>query len=84
MVKGNSKPIMDISEVAKYLGVSEMTIYRYANAGKIPAFKVGAKWRFHKKSIDHWISEKEMYNQRRKERRSPQPTLNFEREKKQE
>lgn len=71
-----SKPIMDIAEVAEYLDVSQMTIYRYAKIGKIPAFKVGAKWRFHKKSIDHWIEEKERYNANGgKDRRKVQPTL---------
>lgn len=69
------KPIMDIAEVAEYLDVSQMTIYRYAKIGKIPAFKVGAKWRFHKKSIDHWIEEKERYNATGRDRRKSQSNL---------
>lgn len=69
------KLIMDIADLAEYLDVSQMTIYRYAKAGKLPAFKVGAKWRFHKKSIDHWISEKERYNTSGRDRRKTQPSL---------
>jgi excisionase family DNA binding protein len=75
MTKTTSLPILGIPELAKYLGVSEMTIYRYAKAGKIPAFKVGAKWRFHKKSIDSWIAEKERYNVSGRDRRKSQMTL---------
>lgn len=71
-------PILSIAEVAEYLDVSEMTIYRYAKAGKIPAFKVGAKWRFNRKSIDRWIEEKEKFNVSGKDRRGKSQASLFE------
>ena len=46
---------MTIKDVASYLGVHPMTIYKFAKAGKIPAFKIGSDWRFHRKYIDQWI-----------------------------
>ena len=51
------KEILDIKEVAKYLKVSTDLIYKYANSGKIPCFKIGNKWKFEKSSIDKWIED---------------------------
>ena len=47
--------ILTIKEVAQYLKVTERTLYRLAQDGKIPAFKVGASWRFKYADIDAWI-----------------------------
>ncbi len=48
--------ILTIKEVAKYLKVTERTIYRLAAAKEIPAFKVGGTWRFKTADIDGWIA----------------------------
>lgn len=47
--------IMTVKEVALYLKVNDRTIYRMAISGKIPAFKVGASWRFKSIEIMDWI-----------------------------
>ena len=52
------KAVMTIKEVAHYLSVHPMTVYKMAQQGKIPAFKIGSDWRFHKKFIDKWIEKK--------------------------
>jgi len=49
--------IMTVSETAAYLRMNRMTIYRLAQEGKIPAFKVGGSWRFDKEGIDDWIAQ---------------------------
>ena len=51
------KKVMTIKEVADYLGVHTSTIYKYAQSGTIPAFKIGSDWRFSQKHIDSWIDE---------------------------
>lgn len=56
------KAVLNLKEVAEYLHIHPMTVYRYAKAGKIPAFKIGTDWRFYKKSIDEWIKGKESDN----------------------
>jgi excisionase family DNA binding protein len=48
-----------VKELAKYLGVAEVTIYRLTERGKIPAKKVGAQWRYLKTSIDEWMRERQ-------------------------
>jgi excisionase family DNA binding protein len=63
------KEIMTAKEVADYLKLHPLTVHRYAREGKIPAFKIGTDWRFHKKYIDKWIKEKLAYNVQGKERR---------------
>ena len=37
--------VMTIEEVADYLKMKVVTIYKHAQEGRIPAFKVGSKWR---------------------------------------
>lgn len=46
---------MTLQEVAEYLQLSKDMIYRLAQSGKIPASKVGNRWRFRRERIDHWM-----------------------------
>lgn len=48
--------IMTVKEVAEYLKVNERTIYRLATRKEIPAFRVGASWRFKREEIDGWMA----------------------------
>jgi excisionase family DNA binding protein len=64
-----SKEIMTAREVADYLALHPLTVHRYAREGKIPAFKIGTDWRFHKKYIEQWIRDKVIYNTTGKNRR---------------
>jgi excisionase family DNA binding protein len=59
-VAQDRKPrLMTIDEVAKYLRIHRSTVYRLAKSKRIPASKVGNKWRFRKDVIDRWLSERE-------------------------
>ena len=51
-------PILTIDEVAKYLRVSERTVYDWANKGEIPSGKIGTVWRFKKSEIEKWVNHK--------------------------
>jgi len=57
-----SKEIMTAKEVAQYLSIHPLTVHKYAREGKIPAFKIGTDWRFHKKSLEKWIHQKSNSN----------------------
>lgn len=50
--------ILTIEEVAKYLRVSERTVYDWAQKGEIPAGKIGTVWRFKKDSLEQWVNER--------------------------
>ena len=62
-----AKEILTAKEVAEYLNLHPLTVHRYARDGKIPAFKIGTDWRFHKKYIERWIREKVSRNYNGKE-----------------
>ena len=51
--------MLTLKELAEYLKMKEVTIYKHAQEGKIPGFKVGSKWRFKKETIDKWIEKQE-------------------------
>jgi excisionase family DNA binding protein len=44
--------ILTTKELAEYLKLTTVTIYKYASEGKIPGFKIGSRWRFDKDKID--------------------------------
>ncbi|WP_028875591.1 helix-turn-helix domain-containing protein [Teredinibacter turnerae] len=56
--------ILTIKEVAEYLKVNERTIYRLANKGDIPAFKVANAWRFERAKIREWMSNQSKNTQK--------------------
>lgn len=56
--------ILTIEEVAKYLRVSERTVYDWAQKGEIPAGKIGTVWRFKKNDIERWVNERLSSNSR--------------------
>jgi excisionase family DNA binding protein len=41
-----AEPLVTSDQVARALGVHRVTVYRWAEAGKIPGVKVGRVWRF--------------------------------------
>jgi len=45
---------LTLKDVAELLKLSEKTIYRLAQAGRLPGFKAGGQWRFDKSDIESW------------------------------
>ncbi|MFY9680999.1 MAG: helix-turn-helix domain-containing protein [Candidatus Sulfotelmatobacter sp.] len=54
----DSREVMNIRQASQYLGVSPDTLYKYVGEQKIPAFKLGNRWRFKKSKLDQWMEEK--------------------------
>lgn len=50
--------IMTTKEIAKYLGVHEMTVYRWLKKGVLPGFKIGGRWRSKKDLLDSYLVRK--------------------------
>ena len=48
---------MTRQEVAEYLQLSNDQIYRLAQTGRMPASKVGNRWRFRRERIDNWVED---------------------------
>ena len=47
--------MLTIDDLAKYLKLKPQTIYKWAQAGKIPGAKFGKEWRFRRSAIEQWI-----------------------------
>src|SRR5882757_5110375 len=54
----DSREVMNIRQASQYLGVSPDTLYKYVGEQRIPAFKLGNRWRFKKSKLDQWMEEK--------------------------
>ena len=50
---------LTVDEVAKRFGVNATTVYRLAQRGKLPAFKVGSQWRFSEARLEAWAEHHE-------------------------
>ena len=49
------REVMNIRQASLYLGISPDTLYKYLSEGRIPAFKLGNRWRFKKTTLDRWM-----------------------------
>jgi excisionase family DNA binding protein len=47
--------VMNIRQASHYLGMSPDTLYKYVSENKIPAFRLGNRWRFKKTVLDSWM-----------------------------
>ena len=51
------REVMDMREASQYLGVSRETLYKYVYDERIPAFKLGNRWKFKKTVLDRWMEK---------------------------
>jgi excisionase family DNA binding protein len=66
-MKQDQLEIMTVKEVAVYLKMKPVTIYKLAKEGRIPAFRVASFWRFKKELIDKWLGDESRKNLARTE-----------------
>jgi len=48
--------VMTVDQAAEYLQLTADTIRRGARTGKIPAARIGRRWRFLQDELDAWLS----------------------------
>lgn len=51
------RAVMNVEEVADYLGMGTAKIYQLIEKKQIPASKIGKQYRFPKYAIDTWLNE---------------------------
>lgn len=54
------KDIMNLNEVAEFLGLSKSTIYNLLKRKEIPATKIASTWMFNKSVLEKWVAEKSL------------------------
>ncbi|MFB3920437.1 MAG: helix-turn-helix domain-containing protein [Terriglobia bacterium] len=59
------REVMDIREASDYLGVSRETLYKYVYEERIPAFKLGNRWKFKKTVLDRWMERQSTQREER-------------------
>ena len=55
-----AEEMLSIDEVAKYLEVDKNVVMEWADIGKLPAVKDGAKWRFERAKIEDWLTSEKI------------------------
>jgi excisionase family DNA binding protein len=56
--------ILTVREVAEYLKLAKSTVYKLAQAGRLPGRKIGGAWRFSRKGLDQWLERLEIRENR--------------------
>lgn len=62
---------LSIEGVAKRFGVNPTTVYRLAQRGALPGFKVGSQWRFKRDLLEAWTADQVTLEWLRSEKRTP-------------
>ena len=58
----DAREVMNIRQASQYLGVSPDTLCKYVSEERIPAFKLGNRWKFKKTILDQWMEQKSTMN----------------------
>ncbi len=58
------REVMNIREASAYLGVSTKSLYRLLREKRIPAFKLGNRWRFKNSVLDGWMEKQSTHRER--------------------
>ena len=69
MDMAETREVMDIRAASVYLGISKRTLYQYIYEEKLPAFKIGNRWKFKKTVLDHWMEKQSAQSERHASRR---------------
>ena len=56
-MKDQTHDVLTIEQAAQYLQISQSTLYKEAQKGKIPCQKIGRRWRFHREALAKWMGE---------------------------
>lgn len=67
----DSREVMNIRQASQYLGVSPDTLYKYVSEERIPAFKLGNRWKFKKTILDQWMEEKSTAGENKNTKKKP-------------
>jgi len=71
IMAADSREVMNIRQASQYLGVSPDTLYKYVSEERIPAFKLGNRWKFKKTILDQWMEEKSTAGETKSTKKKP-------------
>ncbi|OGE81332.1 MAG: hypothetical protein A2826_02120 [Candidatus Doudnabacteria bacterium RIFCSPHIGHO2_01_FULL_43_23] len=50
--------ILTVSQIAKFFGVSQKTVWEWCKKGLLPAFKIGKDWKIRQSDLQKMIHQK--------------------------
>jgi excisionase family DNA binding protein len=50
-----TEPWVSVDDVAAHLGVAKDSVYRWIEARKMPAHRIGKLWKFKLSDVDTWV-----------------------------
>ena len=53
----SEKSYWSVEDVAKQFGITATTVYRLAQRGVLPGFKIGGQWRFSPEMLESWVAD---------------------------
>lgn len=53
------KDLLEAEEVASYLGLNPVTVYRWCRQGKLPCLRIGRYWRIRREALDDFLRQSE-------------------------
>ncbi len=62
MSKRNFPKLMNVDELAAYLGLRKQTVYNWLHQKKITGIKIGKVWRFERNEIEKWLKSHKIKN----------------------
>lgn len=58
LTRQENRPVLSVTRAARLLGKSTDTIYRWLNAGRLSARKVGGRWLIYRDSVEaQWSAD---------------------------
>lgn len=51
----DSNSLLNVQQVADYLQLNLSTVYQWAQQSRLPAIKLGGRWRFRRADLDAWL-----------------------------
>jgi len=58
-VFARGKHLLDVAEVAEYLGVEQTTVQRWCREGSLPCMKIGKEWRIRHQALERFLERSE-------------------------
>ena len=46
---------LSVEEIAKHIGVTKDSVYRWIEKRGLPAHRVGKLWKFRREEVDEWV-----------------------------
>ena len=57
--RGLSKDLLEAEEVASYLGLNPVTVYRWCRDGRLPCLRIGRYWRIRREALEEFLRQSE-------------------------